>query len=225
MIKAVFFDLDDTLITALKCHSLANVEAFKVFGYDYMRLRKPTKDNQTHGIRVIDFLKIRKEGAGITEKMLPLKKLYIKRQQILMSYLEKYSHILPGAIHALKNSKENNCIVAIVSSGTNEYIDKLCEIFQLKPYIDFIVSGDNVNKGKPDPECYLKAYSRLQSISSIEKKECLVVEDAVNGVMSAKSAKLPVLYVPSKCDKNDKNIPVDYTLSSLEQFNILSINT
>lgn len=223
MIKAILFDLDDTLITSIKAHRYANIESFKAFGYDYMNLRQTTTDNQTHGLRIIDFLKLRKEGAGITEEMLPLAKLYKKRQKILMQHVEEFARLLPGAKHALQNAKENHCLVVIVTSGTQEYIKKLLTIFKLKTYIDLIVTGDDVAKGKPNPDCYLKAYSRLQSFSKIKKDECLVVEDSVIGILAGRSAGFKVLYIPSIVSQKDKNITGDYILPSLEKFNITSL--
>lgn len=223
MIKAIFFDFDDTLITAMKAHHRANIEAFKFFGYDYAKLRKTTSEKQTQGLRIIDFLKLRKEGAGITETMLPLQKLYKKRQEIIMTDLEKYARLLPGAKYALQKSKKQNYIIGIVSSGTKEYINTLLIKFKLTPYIDFIITGDDVVKGKPNPDCYLKAYSRLQSFSKIKKDECLVVEDTVIGILAARSAGFKVLYIPSTVSKREKDINGDYFLTSLEKFNPLDL--
>src|SRR5262249_53662640 len=61
----------------------------------------------------------------------------------------------------------------------------------LSEAFDAIVSGDEVSVGKPDPEIYLLAAQRL----SLPAQMCLAIEDAPNGVASARSAGMDVIGV------------------------------
>lgn len=82
---------------------------------------------------------------------------------------------MPGAIDAVKLSKQKGRIVAIISSGTRKYINLALEIFDLKQYVDYIVGGEDVERGKPYPDVYQKAYSFLPD-KSIKKQNALLLK-------------------------------------------------
>jgi len=219
MIKAVFFDLDDTLVDSLKLHLKANRLAFEKFGYNYDLIQERTKKIDFMGRRVSDNLIIKKKHSNISEKELPAKKLIEAREEIFLKLVKNETKIYPGVTNLLKKLKELNKINAIISSGSKKYIELVLNKFQIKKYIDFIISGDQVSRGKPDPECYERAYQYLNNnLDKFEKQECLVVEDTENGVIAANKAGLKILLIPSKYSTLPKTIKPDYQLKSLEQF-------
>ena len=57
---------------------------------------------------------------------------------------------------------------------------------------EVVVGGDDVSRGKPDPEIYLTAADRL----GVAASECLAIEDSDNGVRAAHSAGMTVIHVP-----------------------------
>ena len=73
---------------------------------------------------------------------------------------------------------------------------------ELMPYLDLIVSNEDVTKAKPDPEMYITAMKRL----GLQPQECLVVEDNPNGVEAGKASGAFVLQVVSVLDVNYENI-------------------
>lgn len=75
-------------------------------------------------------------------------------------------------------------VLGLASSNNRESVNKIISIFNLNKYLSFSVSGDEVKKGKPDPEIFLKAAEILK----LPAKDCLVFEDAKNGIEAAKSA-------------------------------------
>jgi beta-phosphoglucomutase-like phosphatase (HAD superfamily) len=72
---------------------------------------------------------------------------------------------------------------------------------------EFVVSGDMVQKGKPDPEIYTKCISLLGVLAS----ECLVLEDSLNGVKAGKAAGCFVCSIPSEYTKDE-----DFSIASLK---------
>jgi beta-phosphoglucomutase-like phosphatase (HAD superfamily) len=66
----------------------------------------------------------------------------------------------------------------------------------LRPYLDLLLSNQDVNKGKPDPEIYTTAIQRL----GLTPQECLVVEDNVNGIKAATDAGAHVMVVQTVYD-------------------------
>ena len=73
--------------------------------------------------------------------------------------------------------------LALTTSTSGAKFDYETGLFGLKNF-KVVVNGDDVSKGKPHPECYLKTIKRL----GLAPEECVVIEDAVNGVIAAKAA-------------------------------------
>ena len=81
-------------------------------------------------------------------------------------------------------------------------------------YFDEFVFGNEVKKGKPNPDIFLKACDKI----SVNPEECLVLEDSESGIHAAYSANIPVICIP------DMKVPNQYylnmtkaVLSSLEE--------
>ncbi len=225
MIKAVFFDLDDTLVDSLSLHLKANQLAFEKFGFDYNLIQEKAKNVDFMGRRVSDILRIKRDSTNISEIELPLKNLIKVREELFLKLVTKETILLPGAINLLNKLKELNKIIAIVSSGSKKYIDVILNKFKLKKFVDFVISGDEVKHGKPNPECYEMAFKYLNdNFGKHSKNECLVIEDTENGVKAASKAGLKILLVPSKHSVLPKNINPNYQIKSFDEFNIKILN-
>jgi HAD superfamily hydrolase (TIGR01509 family) len=219
MINAVFFDLDETLVDAEQAHAKATIQAFAYFGYDYLDIRKKSPDHISRGMRVKDNLKARRDGAGISEVEIPIEKLIEVREKFFLELVKKEAFLLKGAQEILRLMKDKNIQVAIVSSGTKDYLSLILDIFRFKNLIDFVVSGDDVQEGKPNPECYLKAYevARLL-IPTLETKECLVFEDTKAGITAGKKAGMRVVFIPTPGSVMPTTFFPDYQINSLLEF-------
>jgi beta-phosphoglucomutase-like phosphatase (HAD superfamily) len=219
MIKTAFFDLDETLIDAEKAHKTATSKAFAYFGYDYAEVRKKSSNHTSMGKRVYDNLKIRRDAAGISEKEIPMEKLREVREAYFLDLVKIDSILLKGSHEIFTIMKEKNILTAIVSSGTKKYINLMLDIFKLQNYVDFVIGGDDVVEGKPNPECYLKAYEHaLQSIPNLQTEECLVFEDTEAGVTAGKNAGMKVVLIPTSYSIMPTEILADYKIDSLLEF-------
>jgi len=219
MIKAVFFDLDDTLIDAMFCHSLASHQAFAFFNLDYDQAQQTSSDFDPIGRRINDILEVRRNALNVNEKILPLKKLCQVREDIFLKCIPQKAKLFPGARQAVIFAKQHTDIVAITSSGTRKYINLCLKKFNFKPYIDFIVGEQDVKMGKPLRDIYLKAFNLIPKKLNIKKSETLVVEDSINGIKAAQAAGLKTLFIPSKHTIN--TIKANYQLSSLKKINLI----
>jgi beta-phosphoglucomutase-like phosphatase (HAD superfamily) len=83
--------------------------------------------------------------------------------------------------------------VAIASSSHPEIIAAAMDALGVRDVLGAIVSSDEVPLGKPEPDVYLLAASRL----GVEAGRCLVVEDSLNGVRAGKAAGMTVVLVPN----------------------------
>lgn len=221
MIRASFFDLDETLVNAEHAHKIATEKAFAYFGYDYVEVRKKSPTYFSVGKRVYDNLKSRRDGAGITEQEIPMDTLQTVRENYFLELMQKEAILMPGSLQTLCLMKEHNITTAIVSSGTKKYIDIFIETFHLKAYVNFEIAGDDVANGKPDPECYRKAYEKaLITIPDLQTNECLVFEDTEAGVTAGKNAGMKVVLIPTPSSIMPKEIQPDYQIDSLLNFDV-----
>jgi len=139
MIRAVFFDLDETLVDAMACHLQASRQAFAQFALDYDQACKLSSGYNSLGRRINEILEFRRNILGVNQATLPLKKLTTARENIFLKCVSQKAKLLPGARQAVIHARKNSAIVAVTSSGTRKYINLCLKKFNLQPYIDFIV--------------------------------------------------------------------------------------
>jgi len=91
---------------------------------------------------------------------------------------------LPGAAEWVKHLHREGWVQAIASSAPRANVAAVLEVIELGGCFQAIVSAEDVTMGKPDPQVFLTAASRLGMAPS----RCIVVEDAVAGVEAARRA-------------------------------------
>ena len=106
----------------------------------------------------------------------------------------------PGVLELLDFLEEQQIPKVVASSNQRHIIELLLEKKQLSSYFDTIVSAENVQRSKPDPEIFLLAHRYLGT----EKHETLVLEDSQNGILAASSAEIPVVMIPDLLLPSDK---------------------
>jgi beta-phosphoglucomutase len=91
---------------------------------------------------------------------------------------------LPGVAKWLQRLHEQGWLQAIASSAPRPNIDVVLNALGAAHFFQGIVSAEDVHRGKPDPEVYLAAASRVGA----SPHRCIVVEDAVAGIEGARNA-------------------------------------
>jgi HAD superfamily hydrolase (TIGR01509 family) len=121
--------------------------------------------------------------------------------------------VYDGASETITKLYEMGYTVALVSSSARRKLLSSLDAAGIpKEAFSLILSGSDVTKRKPDPEPYRKAAEKLGK----RPEECLVIEDAINGVISAKSAGMKCATVTTSFSA-DKLLDAgaDYILNSL----------
>ena len=93
--------------------------------------------------------------------------------------------LIKGIKDFLLELKDRQYNLALVTGTRLEVVKKVLQV-GLENIFKVIVTGEMVNKGKPNPEPYLKAVDELKA----KKEDCIVIENAPAGITSAKSAGL-----------------------------------
>ncbi|MFN3330288.1 MAG: HAD family hydrolase, partial [Pyrinomonadaceae bacterium] len=136
-------------------------------------------------------------------------------EQILRRKIEKWYEVIDGNGIPLFNGVENfikKCShrfsLGLVSMANRTEINYVLEKTGLGNYFDAVISAEDVKKHKPDPECFLKAFRRIDAIRSsrghlpLERHECLVIEDVPQGIQAAKSVGMKTLAVLNTFDED-----------------------
>ena len=175
--KAVIFDMDGVIIDSMPYHFLAWYETLRPLGLAVSCYDIYSKEGERWDKTLKDFLR----KAGIKPTKEALEKVFAARQKIFSKNFKRV--IFKGAPELLACLKRKGYALGLVT-GTPAY--QIPDILpkKIRAFFDHIVSGDEVKKGKPDPEPYLKAAKALGAKPS----ECVVVENAPFGVRSAKGA-------------------------------------
>ena len=115
---------------------------------------------------------------------------------------------LPGAADWVQRLQAESWRQAIASSAPRANLDVVLEVIGLARCFDALVSAEDVTVGKPDPQVFLKAASRL----GMPPSQCVVVEDAAAGVEAARRAGMRSIGVSRKTA-----LEADVAVSSLAE--------
>ena len=173
MLKAILLDMDGVLIDSPKI----NFESFnKVLAkYGVEILGNQTKKYLGRSLR--DQLAMWKEDFPAIPKDLSFdefaKEAFAEQIEIFKHKLQPDQHILDFVDAA----KQKGLKVAVATSSTKERAHLILEGLHLADKLDAIITVEDVAMHKPHPEIF-----------SIDPKECLVIEDALNGIEAANAA-------------------------------------
>jgi HAD superfamily hydrolase (TIGR01509 family) len=124
---------------------------------------------------------------------------------------------LPGVRNWVDRLHERGWLQAIASAAPRPNIDVVLEVLGATHYFQGIVSAEDVRRGKPDPEVYLTAASRV----GVSPHSCIVVEDAAAGIEGARSAGMRSIGV----SRNGKHPSADVVVQSLDLLNSQAFET
>lgn len=101
--------------------------------------------------------------------------------------------LLPGVRRWLMRLKRDGWRQAVASSAPRTNIETIIEVLDLREYFDVVVSAEDVQRGKPDPQVFLVAAERV----AVPPARCIVVEDAPAGLEAARRAGMRAIGVRS----------------------------
>ena len=196
-IKAILFDMDGVLIDAKEWHYEALNRALGLFGQEISRVdHLRTFD----GLPTKDKLRILSDTTYLPEELHEF--INELKQQYTMEEISRNCRPLFQHEYALSRLKEEGYEIAVCSNSIRKTIEMMMEKAELMPYLDLILSNQDVSKAKPDPEIYLTAMAKLNR----KPEECLILEDNKNGIKAAIASGGHLLEVETVYDVNYTNI-------------------
>jgi len=124
--------------------------------------------------------------------------------------------LIPNALSLLKECKDAGIKTALVTASSRDLMTIVLKRFPIGTF-DVIVSGDDVEKSKPDPAPYLLAAKQL----SVDILKCLVLEDSLTGVQSGLSSGAKVIGIPHLVQMSEH--PNLRVISSLDEITLSDI--
>ncbi len=177
-IRAVIFDMDGVLTDSEPLINAAAIAMFKEKGLV---------------VQPADFLPFVGTGedryiGGVAEKHhfpLDLPSAKARTYEIYLELVPKQLQSFPGAHEIVKACRQAGLRVAVASSADRVKIEANLRQIGLPPEgWDALVWGEEVRNKKPAPDIFLAAAAKL----GLTQSQCVVVEDAINGVEAAKEA-------------------------------------
>jgi HAD superfamily hydrolase (TIGR01509 family) len=133
-------------------------------------------------------------------------------------------HWRPGVRRLLAECREQGLATGLVTMSYRELAEAVTDRLPAASF-DVLVTGDQVSRGKPDPECYLTAADRL----GVDPARCLAIEDSLTGVAAAEAAGCLVVAVPNQVPippaDTRKIVPDLASLSLVELFELVLPST
>ena len=192
MKKGAIFDMDGTLFDSEKIYQTAWLETVEFYG-------------KGKGAELV------KAVAGSSEENckkaihefypdIDAEEFFMRTIKRAVEIFEQGVDMMPGVVEILKFFKENGVKSAIASSSSHEAINRNIERADIKKYFDAIISGDDVQNGKPAPDIFLKAAKEL----NLDAEDCYVFEDSYNGIRGAYAAGCTPIMIPDTMQPNDE---------------------
>lgn len=191
---AFIFDMDGVLIDSNPFHKIALQQFCKQHGYD---LDETQLREKIYGRTNKDWLR---NLFGDIDNNLLLQ--YADEKEALFRELYKKDvHALEGLIPFLSKLKADKIPRAIATSAPRANVDFTLQYARFDGFFDTILDESFVNKGKPDPEIYLKSAQAL----GFDPSHCIVFEDSLSGIEAGKAAGCKVVGVTTTHNREELN--------------------
>ncbi len=176
-IDAVIFDLDGTLIDSMGVWEAIDMEYLGRFGISM----PDDLQEAIAGISVTQTAVYFKETFHIPDS---IRKIINDWNDMAMEHYTSGAPLKPGAMLFLKYLKYRNIPCAIATSNSRDLTRAVLESHSIGGYFQIILTGEDIHKGKPEPDVYLEAAARLK----VSPDRCLVFEDIPYGIMAGQRA-------------------------------------
>ena len=216
-LKGLLFDMDGTLVDNLAYHFMAFDAYAKREGFT---LLEPVslKINGMHSNDIFPLLL----GNEVVAQY-GLDRLNREKEEVYRDMYRPKIAPIAGVIELLKEAKKAGVKCAIGSSGCRGNVEMIIEGLGIADLMDGSISGSDVTHGKPHPEIFTKAHELL----GLKAEECIVVEDAVNGIVAGVRAGCKCLAVTTTAtaevlaEAGASLCVEDYSTVTIEQLNEL----
>ena len=188
--RAVVFDMDGTMFDSEILYFHVGVELLKRRGLDFtteLSLR-------IMGVPGRDSMRIVKAAHDLPESP---DELYDESQSILRQLLDAELRFMPGVLDLLDRLEARGIPKGVATSTERDLSTYMLESRGILPRFQFVLTRNDVEKGKPHPEIYWRACELL----GLAPEEVLVLEDSLTGTLSASAAGCHCVAIPHELSR------------------------
>ena len=223
MLKAIIFDFDGVIADAEPAH----LKAFQVV-LSEVGINLTAKDYYDKYLALDDktcLAMVLKDNSINFDRAL-IDVLMLRKSRYYDKFIRENLVIFPGVVDFIKKAYGKYAL-AIASGALMHEIKFILECVEIRKEFEIIVSADDVEDCKPNPEVFVKVLERINKLSSpklgiVYPYECLVIEDSIAGIKAAHDAGMKCLAVTNSYSA-DKLIEADMIVRSLEEVKIVDI--
>ena len=190
--------MDGVLIEAKDWHYEALNKALSLFGFEISRYDHLVTFDGLPTSRKLEMLTVER---GLPRSLHGF--INEMKQRYTMDYV--YTCCKPRFIHqyALSRLKADGYRLALASNSIRKTVELMMDKACLTDYMECMLSNQDVERAKPNPDIYLKAFAKL---GGVKPEECLVCEDNQNGILAALASGAHLFKVDTVNDVTYSNI-------------------
>lgn len=196
-IKAILFDMDGVLIDAKEWHYEALNRALNLFGMEISRYDHLVTYDGLPTKKKLEMLSLERGLPSALHTFIDTMK-----QQYTAEYV--FTKCRPTFIHefALSQLKDQGYLLGVCSNSIRQTVELMLKNAGIIHYFDLILSNQDIQSPKPNPEIYITAMDRL----GVSSAETLILEDNENGIKAALASSAHLLQIGTVQDVYYDNI-------------------
>jgi len=205
---AVIFDLDGVLADSEPWWNEIDAKLLGEYGVIY----RGEYHRNVLGVSYRLAIEFYKKAFGLSA---PTEELMRRRGEIAEEFFAKRIGLFPSTRSTLEELRQMNRRLAVATSSVSASARPFLDRHRLTAFFDVIVTGEEIERGKPAPDIYLRAAEKL----GVPAGACLVIEDALSGIAAGKAAKMRVAAIPDTrfVDAREYEKQADYMLKDLSE--------
>lgn len=206
--QAVIFDLDGVLADSEPWWNQIDTKLLSEHGIDYAGEHHRNVLGVSYRV-AIEFYRNAFHISASAEELMR------RRGEIASDFFANKVDLFPSAKTTLEQLREMKLDLALATSSVSASACPFLERTGIRNFFRFIVTGDEIQRGKPDPDIYLHTSEEM----GVVPEACLVIEDAFAGVAAAKAANMRVAAIPDMRfgDRREYEKEADYVLGNLSE--------
>lgn len=195
---AVIFDMDGVLIDSEPLWKIAMEEVFHSVGCNITR-----QDFQkTVGLRIDEVISFWYKERGW--ERYSEKEVEIRIVDKMIELIHENGAPLTGVVETIDFLRSNGLKIGLATSSYKVLIDAVLNTLDIRFQFDEVHSAEDEVFGKPHPAVYLTVAERL----GVNPLKTLVIEDSLNGIISARAARMEVVCIPEKTHNPEPKLVV-----------------
>lgn len=207
-IDAVIFDMDGVLIDSEPLWKIAMQDVFDQVGLAITK----QEFQKTVGLRIDEVVAYWFDHKGWSGRSVPEVEGMIVDKMVEL--IRANGEPLPGVMETIAKLKQQGYKIGLGTSSYRKLITTVLDVLNLTDAFDITHTAEDEEFGKPHPAVYLTVAKKLE----VNPIKCIVIEDSLTGIISAKAARMKVVCIPEKTHHPEPKLMVaDYHFEEMTE--------